>query len=109
MLRGRRRRRRRASGERLAAAMPAKFDAILADDDSARHAHIDSRATKPFGKPDGFAASTREPFAEPVNSVEWCGLTGRTKSSCGQHRFTVLPLLRSRDHARYDAFTSEAT
>ena len=26
--------------------MPAKFDAIVADDDSARHAHIDSRANK---------------------------------------------------------------
>jgi hypothetical protein len=35
MLRERRRRRRRASGEKLAAAMPAKFDAIEADDDSA--------------------------------------------------------------------------
>ena len=46
MLRERRRRRRRASGEKLAAVMPAKFDAIMADDDSARHAHIDSRANK---------------------------------------------------------------
>ncbi len=46
MLRARRRRRRRASGEKLAAEMPAKFDAILGDDDSARDAHIDSRAYK---------------------------------------------------------------
>ena len=56
MLRARRRRRRRASGEKLAAEMPAKFDAIVADDDLARDAHIDSRVTKPSGKPNGFVA-----------------------------------------------------
>ena len=110
MLRARRRRRRRASGEKLAAVMPAKFDAILADDDSARkRAYRFSRKQSRSGNRMALSHPTRKQLLRAVDYGDWCESTCRTESSCGQPPFRAPALLQAEPPPRYDAFTSEAT
>jgi hypothetical protein len=74
--------------------MPAKFDAIVADDDSARDAHIDSRVTKPSGKPNGFVA------------LRACGLRGLLWVNVHNEKFLwTTPISSARPLATNNAVT----